>query len=310
VKTYVGVTDGEWYRFLAARPQLSEANFWRPSGGGFKALRPGEPFFFKTHHPHNQVVGGGFFNGFEQLRISEAWDIFGEANGATSLQQMRTRVSQYRKQPIAPGEDPIIGCVLLRDTRFFPAEEPAGQPPDFASNIVQGKSYDLATYSQAGYFDTLLSRLLGVNVEIDLSEPWHRDGPVYGEPRLTRQRLGQRAFQAIVLSAYDRRCAITGDKIRPVLQAAHIRPISAGGEHRLDNGLLLRSDAHTLFDRGYLAVDPEYRLLVSPRLRAEFGNGEHFYQCAGKQIAVPRNRYDQPDPKALEWHLGEVFMAS
>jgi hypothetical protein len=27
------------------------------------------------------------------------------------------------------------------------------------------------------------------------------------------------------------------------------------GEHCLDNGLLLRSDVHTLFDRGYLAVD-------------------------------------------------------
>ena len=39
-------------------------------------------------------------------------------------------------------------------------------------------------------------------------------------------------------------------RIRPVLQAAHIRPLPAGGEHRLDNGLLLRSDVHTLYDRG------------------------------------------------------------
>jgi hypothetical protein len=29
-----------------------------------------------------------------------------------------------------------------------------------------------------------------------------------------------------------------------------------GSEHRLDNGLLPRSDVHTLFDRGYLAVIP------------------------------------------------------
>ncbi|MEV4473927.1 HNH endonuclease signature motif containing protein [Nonomuraea sp. NPDC049504] len=62
---------------------------------------------------------------------------------------------------------------------------------------------------------------------------------------------------AVVLHAYERRCAISGDRIRPVLQAAHIRPVAVGGEHRLDNGLLLRSDVHTLFDRGYLAVDPK-----------------------------------------------------
>jgi len=99
-------------------------------------------------------------------------------------------------------------------------------------------------------------------------------------------------------------------KIRPVLQAAHIRPVSAGGEHRLDNGLLLRSDVHPLFDRGYLAVDPAYRLRVSPRLREEFGNGEQFYRRAGSQIAVPRHRHDRPDAETLEWHLGEVFLAS
>jgi putative restriction endonuclease len=44
-----------------------------------------------------------------------------------------------------------------------------------------------------------------------------------------------------------------------------------GGEHRLDNGLLLRSDVHVMFDHGYVSVDPSYRLRVSPRLRREFG---------------------------------------
>ena len=34
-----------------------------------------------------------------------------------------------------------------------------------------------------------------------------------------------------------------------------IRPVTEGGEHHLDNGLLLRSDIHTLFDRGYRGVD-------------------------------------------------------
>ncbi|ACZ91343.1 HNH endonuclease [Streptosporangium roseum] len=318
MRAYVGVTDGNWYQFLADRPALTEANFWRPSGGmQFRALKSGEPFFFKTHHedkrvvrrgPHNRVVGGGFFDAFEPLPLSEAWQIFGEANGAADMGQMRRRISQYRKQPIAEGEDPVIGCILLRDTRFF--DPPASAPPDFAPNIVQGKGYDLAV-PEAGYFRELVARLLdGRHVEGDLTQPWRREGPVFGDPRLVPQRLGQGAFQAVVLNAYHRQCAITGSRILPALQAAHIRPVSAGGQHRLDNGILLRSDVHTLFDRGYLGIDAEYRLCVSPRLREQFGDGDEFYQRAGAVIALPDERHDRPDRDALEWHLREVFLAS
>ncbi len=83
-----------------------------------------------------------------------------------------------------------------------------------------------------------------------------------------------------------------------------------GGENRLDHGLLLRSDVHTMFDRGYLAVDPAHRLLVSPRLRTDFGNGEQFYAKAGEVIALPDRRADRPNREFLEWHLDEVFRAS
>ncbi len=103
-------------------------------------------------------------------------------------------------------------------------------PPLFARNIVQGKSYDLAEQSVAPYFRELLHLLLGTVVEIDLSEPWHRSGPVFGDPRLAPYRLGQQSFQAVVLSAYHRRCAISGTHIPHVLQAAHIRPVTSGGE--------------------------------------------------------------------------------
>src|SRR6266536_6010862 len=92
VHAYVGVTDGEWYRYLAARPHPSEVNFWRPGGGrGFHALTVGEPFFFKSHYPHNRVVGGGFYSDFAPLKVSQAWDLFGEANGAASIEDMRAR---------------------------------------------------------------------------------------------------------------------------------------------------------------------------------------------------------------------------
>jgi putative restriction endonuclease len=262
----VGVTDQSWFEFLAARPELGEVNFWRPGDlREFRSLAPGEPFFFKTHDPHNRVVGGGLFSGFAPLRISEAWELFGPGNGVDSLDGMRRLVGRYRKRPIGPEKDPTIGCVFIRDTTFFAADEPAEPPPGLKPNVVQGRGYDLDDPQFAGYFWELLGRLLGVGGAIDTAGPWRGSGPTYGDPRLTPQRLGQQAFQAVVLRAYSRRCAITGDRIRPVLQAAHIRPLPAGGDHRLDNGLLLRSDVHTLYDRG----DLPQRVHPPERVRAQ-----------------------------------------
>ncbi len=76
------------------------------------------------------------------------------------------------------------------------------------------------------------------------------------------------------MDAHDRRCAVTKEKALPVLQAAHIRPVSEGGRHLVPNGLLLRSDVHALFDRGYVTITPEYEFRASLRLKDEFDNAE------------------------------------
>lgn len=308
MRGYVGVTDGDWYRFLASRPELAEVNFWQPSGSrAFSVLQHGDPFLFKTHYPHNRVVGGGFFSGFARLKLSEAWEFFGPANGVAGVEEMRRRVGKYRSAPIAVNEDPMIGCIFIRDVSFLSPGQEIDAPPAFAPNVVQGKSYDLEEEPGFSYFEEALRRLLYPGLPGNVDQVWSRPGPVYSDPRLVRGRMGQQSFQAVVLDAYHRRCAITGERIRPVLQAAHIKPLPRGGEHRLDNGLLLRSDVHTLFDRGYLGIDPKFHLRVSPRLREEFDNGEEFYARAGERIQLPDRRSDRPNPEYLEWHLNEVF---
>lgn len=314
MRGYVGVTDGEWFRFLAARPEETGGlvNFWKPGGGPFRALQAGEPFFFKTHAPHNRVVGGGFFSGYAAMPVTEAWETYGEANGVSSLEQMLARIAHYRREPVGAHEDPVIGCVFVRDVTFFPDDMAQSPPPGFKLNIVQGKGYEMGEPGVAGYFGDLMQLVLGepIPVELDMGTPWHLAGPVFGQPRLAPNRLAQGAFRSVVLTAYRDRCAITGSRIRPVLQAAHIRPVTRGGENRLDNGLSLRSDVHTLFDAGYLGVAPGHELLVSPRLRTDFGNGEEFYSKQGDVIDLPGRKPDRPAREFLEWHRDTVFKSA
>ena len=87
---------------------------------------------------------------------------------------------------------------------------------------------------------------------------------------------------------------MTGEKALPVLQAAHIRPVSAEGQHELSNGLLLRSDVHTLFDKGYVTVTPEERFRVSSRLHSDFDDGEHYFALDQAAVALPRRSEHQP----------------
>ena len=130
----------------------------------------------------------------------------------------------------------------------------------------------------------------------------------YGLPQLVRPRLGQGAFRVLVTDAYHRRCAMTGERTLPALEAAHIQRYSEQGPHRVDNGLLLRSDLHHLFDLGYLTVANDYRIEVSRRIKEEYENGRDYYALHGRPLAViPSSAEDRPSRLFLDWHRSTLF---
>jgi putative restriction endonuclease len=309
-RAFVGVTDHDWYEFLSSRPELAEVNFWQPGGSTrFKALAPGELFLFKLHSPNNYVVGGGFFAASSLLPVSLAWETFGPMNGVGSLAVMRRRIEKYRRRPGKPGEDYIIGNIVLEQTFFLVREAWIPVPADFSLNIVQGKTYDLDEGAGLELWLALQERLAArqaVSVQRNVAEGVV--GRMFSDPVLARRRLGQGAFRILVTDTYGRQCAVTREHTLPVLEAAHIKPVTEGGEHRVSNGLLLRSDVHTLFDRGYITVDPDYTLRVSSRLDEDWHNGKIYYALDRKPIGVPTDPSCLPDRQLLEWHADTKFL--
>jgi putative restriction endonuclease len=134
------------------------------------------------------------------------------------------------------------------------------------------------------------------------------EAAMFGAPISVRPRLGQGSFRVLVTDTYERRCAVTRENILPVLQAAHIRPVSRGGQHRIDNGVLLRSDVHTLFDRGYVTITRDQRFRVSRKLRDDFNSGDYYFQFDGTEVWSPATASDRPASEALEWHADTVYL--
>ena len=307
MRGYVGVTDSEWFSFLSKQPGIDEVNFWQPGGKRiFKSLNPGEPFFFKLRAPHNYIVGGGFFAHSTILPVSLAWSAFGIKNGAKSFSEMRRLVERNRHVIVSHG-DYRIGCILLTQPFFFNPQDWVPIPPDFSLNIVQGKTYDLAIGHGRELWEKVKVALSGIPGDPEEYRKVAEAAAGYGNPIVVLPRLGQGSFRVMVTDAYQRRCAITLEKTLPALEAAHIKPFSEEGPHSLNNGILLRSDIHRLFDTGYVTVTKDRHFEVSKRIKEEFDNGEEYRALHGKKIWVPSNQGFQPDSKYLSWHNDNLY---
>jgi hypothetical protein len=112
------------------------------------------------------------------------------------------------------------------------------------------------------------------------------------------RRHGQPAFRRQLLRAYAGQCAISGCTVEAVLDAAHIVPYKGPETNHPANGLLLRTDLHTLFDLGLVAVDTEtMRVFIAPSLA-----GTCYQQYNGKQLCLPSDPISHPSREALGQH--------
>lgn len=306
MRYYVGVTDNKWFKYLAEN-QPDEVNFWQPGGRQtFKTIEPGAPFLFKLHSPFNFIVGGGFFVQHSFLPLSIAWQAFGEKNGAHDFTTFSQAVRNYRKRTGGVEPDPTIGCIVLAEPFFLEEKNWIPAPEDWKPSIVQGKTYDTTDRIGASLWAEVQQRLyqykLG-KLETRSNMIMEQEVARYGAEYPVRPRLGQGAFRVVVTEVYSRRCAITGERVLPVLQAAHIKPYAESGPHRINNGVLLRADLHMLLDSGYITLTEDLRVEVSRHVKEDYDNGKEYQAMHGKPLLVlPSQAVDRPSAEFVRWH--------
>lgn len=108
-------------------------------------------------------------------------------------------------------------------------------------------------------------------------------------------RRYQNAFRQALLSKRANCCAITGTSELSVLEAAHIIPYSERFADRdmMENGLLLRSDIHKLFDAHLISINPKTKEVeVSDRIVSS-----DYLNLRGKAIG------DELSSKSLDFHF-------
>ena len=85
--------------------------------------------------------------------------------------------------------------------------------------------------------------------------------------RSINTRRGQPDFRKKLLAAYSGRCAISDCNCKEALEAAHIGGYWGEASNHVQNGVLLRSDLHTLFDMGKIGIIPgSLKIVIAKQL--------------------------------------------
>ena len=112
------------------------------------------------------------------------------------------------------------------------------------------------------------------------------------------KRRGHPNFRNALLEAYDYRCAITSFNAVDALEAACIVPFRGKFTHHPSNGLLLRSDIHSLFDLGKMAIDSGSMSVVLTDDLMQTS----YRILAGRPLRYPKDESHRPSSEALDLH--------
>jgi len=121
--------------------------------------------------------------------------------------------------------------------------------------------------------------------------------------KLVRERPGQVKFRRELRLVYGHCCCLTRCSVTETLEGAHIDPYQSPVSDHIQNGLLLRSDIHKLFDSHLIGIDPtNHTVYLVKRLRKT----TDYQSLHGAKINLPADPSHHPDCAALERHWKKI----
>ena len=127
-----------------------------------------------------------------------------------------------------------------------------------------------------------------------------------------KARVNQGFFRSAVLSAYNKKCCITGLDVPPLLIASHIKPWkdSDPKTERTNpcNGLSLNTLHHDAFDSGIFTIDTDYRIIVSKTAKDRYTSNvfhDFFDKYEGQTITLPERFL--PSKEMIAYHNSQLL---
>ena len=131
------------------------------------------------------------------------------------------------------------------------------------------ESWDRVALEAAAEYERL-AKGHGVTPDEGLVDEWLDFDEGRSRPATVEVRVDQARFRKVVLTGYNATCCISGLRHEKLVIASHIVPWSEDTQNRLNpqNGLCLSALHDRAYDQGLITVMPDYKVRVSPSLRA------------------------------------------
>jgi putative restriction endonuclease len=273
-------------------------------GGYIFAIDADYPEHWQTARDH------GFWDLTRSCRVQPADDVFFWLAGGTGLvgwvkaTSAATPLTDRAGRPWNPRDPRVyhyrvsfdtISADVVRHMSWKEVQAAIDSRAQVGNGVITVKAANGVEALSRAFASSVAADMSWPRFDVELDIPEGHDS----RDRSIREiaiRRGQRGFRHALTAAYGGRCAISGCAIDGVLEAAHISPYRGVETNDPRNGLLLRSDLHTLFDLHLLTVLPDGTVRVHPALQgSEYAAFDHSY--------LPGVAPDvAPSPTLLERH--------
>jgi putative restriction endonuclease len=130
--------------------------------------------------------------------------------------------------------------------------------------------------------------------------------------RLYKSLVRDSFFRKSVVHIYNYKCAFCGISVnrsltQTIVDGAHIKPFAQFYDSKIDNGISFCKNHHWAFDRGWFAINDDYKIIVASDLQENSPNAKPMTEFNGEIIILPNLEQYHPRLEALQWHRQNIF---